>query len=350
MKSIIIHKARQNNLKAVNVEIPLGSFTVVCGLSGSGKSSLAFETLYAEGQRRYLQNLSLYLKQFIVQQNPPDVESVSNIPPALALEQRNNVKSSRSTVASVAGLADHLQLLFEKLASVHCPKHRIPLKTFSPESAVEYLLKNFPNQKAFILARVYAERISSKKDFFRELKRKGFSRLLIPSQKALSLKQARNIEDIKRYPKTDFYLLLDRFVIESKHKNRLRDSFRQAFDLSKIFASYPTVFSDNIIAQTLKGEQVFFSLKNRCPLCSFQFPFPLSASLFNFNSPLGACSVCEGYGYIMGIDEDKVIPQPRKSLKEGAIHPFQSALAGGWKNKIETILRTRGHPLGQSLV
>ena len=127
MKFIEINKAWQNNLKGINVQIPLGSLTVVCGLSGSGKSSLAFETLYAEGQRRYLQNLSNYLKQYIIQQKPPKVDSISNLPPAIALEQKNTIKSSRSTVASLSGLADHLRLIFEKLAKVHCPKHQYPL-------------------------------------------------------------------------------------------------------------------------------------------------------------------------------------------------------------------------------
>ena len=155
MKFIEINKAYQNNLKGLSVKIPLGSLALVCGLSGSGKSSLAFETLYAEGQRRYLQNLSNYLKQYIIQQSPPNVESIHNLPPALALEQKNSIKSPRSTVASLSGLADHLRLIFEKLAKVHCPKHNIPLESFSSDQMAEYLLENFKGEKAFAVTAVF---------------------------------------------------------------------------------------------------------------------------------------------------------------------------------------------------
>ena len=335
MKSIEINKAWQNNLKGVNVQIPLGYLTVVCGLSGSGKSSLAFETLYAEGQRRYLQNLSNYLKQYIIQQNSPKVESISNLPPALALEQKNNVKSSRSTVASLSGLADHLRLIFEKLAKVYCPKHQIPLESFSPDLTTSYLLKNFPKEKAFILLPVFVNKTFNQKKFLQYLSQKGFNRLLFPKGEKLNLSQVKNIEDIKRFSKKDFYLLLDRFVIEEKQKGRLRDSFKQAFDLPKMLSFDSVVFSEEIVVQILNGERRAFSKRPRCPQCAYEFPLPLTASLFSFNSPLGACSDCEGYGYKLEVDEDKVIPNSRLSLRKGAIHPFQNPSAGRWKSLLK---------------
>ena len=331
MKFIEINKASQNNLKDIHVQIPLGTLTVICGLSGSGKSSLAFETLYAEGQRRYLQNLSNYLKQYIQQQSPPEVESILNLPPALALEQKNNIKSSRSTVASLSGLADHLRLIFEKLAEPRCPKHHIPLQAFSPDSAFNCLLENFKGEKAFLLALVFVDKIPKPSVFLQNLKSKGFHRLLWPKGKNFNLNQVKSIEDIKSLPKQNFYLLLDRFVIQEQAKERLTDSFRQAFQVSKIFPRFPAVFSEEIAVQILNGEKRYFSKQAQCPQCAYQFPFPLTAGLFSFNSPLGACPQCEGYGSCLEIDEDKVIPYPKMSLKEGAVQPFENPSAVQWK-------------------
>ena len=333
-KNIEVIKACQNNLKGLNVQIPLGSLTVICGLSGSGKSSLAFETLYAEGQRRYLQNLSNYLKQYIIQQSPPDVESILNLPPALALEQKNSVKSSRSTVASLSGLADHLRLIFEKLGQAYCPKHKMPLQTFSANQATQYLLSHFQGEKAFVLVPILGQNVSNSKLFLNSLRAKGFVRFLFPKGESLSLQQVKNIEDIKKLPKKKFYLLLDRLVIEEKQVARMRDSFKQAFDLPKIFPSSSFVFSEEVIAQTLKGEKRFFSRKSKCPKCSYEFPLPLTANLFSFNSPLGACKSCQGYGYTLDIDENKVIPKPKLSLKDGAVQPFENPSARNWKAQL----------------
>ena len=342
-KYIEIYKARQNNLKNLNVKIPLGSLTLVCGLSGSGKSSLAFETLYAEGQRRYLQNLSNYLKQYIIQQNPPDVEQISNLPAALALEQKNNVKSPRSTVASFSGLADHLRLIFEKRAKVYCPRHRIPLKSFSPEEIGDFLLKNFLNQRAFLLREIVRSEISSTKIFFKQLKAKGFKRLLIPQGKTLSLDQIKNIENIKTLPKKNFYLLLDRFVIDVKRKSRLQDSLYQAYYLPQMFSFGLGVFSEEVLVQIVNGEKRAFSKKAQCPECDYQFSLPLKASLFSFNSPLGACPDCEGYGYKLEIDEDKVI-KARLSLKKGAVLPFENPSATSWKARFKKFCEKKNIP------
>ena len=332
-KQIEIYNANQNNLKSVNVQIPLGSFTVICGLSGSGKSSLAFETLYAEGQRRYLQNLSNYLKQYIIQQSPPDVEKINNLPPALALEQKNNVKSSRSTIASLSGLSDHLRLLFENLGQALCPTHKTLLQSFSPDQATQHLLTHFKNERAFLLVPILRDLISEPKTFLKSLQAKGFSRVLIPLKHSLSLKQVKNISELKRFPKKDFYLLLDRFVIEEKQQNRLRDSFKQAFDIPKLFPSFS--LSDECLVATMNKEVCHFSSKKKCPQCSYEFPYPVTANLFSFSSPLGACENCEGYGFISDLDEKKVITNPKLSLSEGAISPFENPSGLNSKRKLE---------------
>ena len=186
MKFIEIKNSSQNNLKNVSVKIPLGKLTVVCGLSGSGKSSLAFETLYAEGQRRYLENLSNYVRQYVSRQSKPEVEEIKNLPPALALEQKNNVRSSRSIVATTSGLADHLRLLFAKLGLPLCPRHKLPLQGFSPVQAADCLVKEFLNQKVFIAVPLNRENISSGSAFLRFLKQNGFSRLLVSKKKPVA--------------------------------------------------------------------------------------------------------------------------------------------------------------------
>ena len=324
-KHIEIYKAYQNNLKGINVKIPLGSFTVICGLSGSGKSSLAFDTLYAEGQRRYLENLSNYLRQYIIQQPPPQVERISNLPPAMALEQKNNVKSSRSTVASLSGLADHLRLLFEQSGQAYCPEHGIALEAFSPDQILKNLLKDFKGQRAFLLIPVLRKGILDPKLFLKSLKAKGYHRLLVAKKnQKLNLKNIKEIENIKQLPKNDFYILFDRFVIEQKNQKRLRDSFKQAFLVAEILSDFRFAFQDRFIVQILNGEKRIFSKKKQCSQCSYEFPYPLSASLFSFNSPLGACPVCQGYGYTLNIDEKKLVPYPKLSLEKGALQAFES--------------------------
>lgn len=335
MKWIEIKKASQNNLKHIDVKIPLGSFTVICGLSGSGKSSLAFETLYAEGQRRYLQNLSHYIRQYILQQKQPEVESIKNLPPALALEQRNNVRSSRATVASTSGLSDHLRLIFEKLGSPFCPEHQVPLLSFSPSSACQYLLKEFLGERAYLLVPVQGHKIKDSKAFLKTLYSSGYSRLLFPSNKDFIKGKIINIEACKTLKKSLFFILVDRFGIEKETVGRLTDSLKQAFQVSQFFPKEFQAFQKEILVATLKGDKRWFSSEAQCPHCSFSFSAPLTSALFNFNSPLGACKNCEGYGYTLGIDENKVIPNPKLSLKEGAIKPFTMDSAYSWRKYLK---------------
>ena len=317
MKYIEIFGASQNNLKNIDVKIPLDSFTVICGLSGSGKSSLAFETLYAEGQKRYLQNTSNYIRQYIDQHRRPDVKQINNLPPALALEQKNNIQSSRSTVATLSGLADHLRLLFEKLGEAFCPKHKVPLKSFSPDSAAKFLLKNHLDERIYILSPVQPSDQTAQ--LLQELKKKGFSRILVSSSK--KKQEIKELSQIKKLPKTEFFVLIDRAVCKKTETSRLQDSLSQAFNFPSIMGWK----NDSPLSAVLllSGKWLWFSAHKKCPFCLFQFPHRFTSALFSFNSPLGACETCEGYGYNLNIDEKKVIPNPELSLKKGAIQPFQ---------------------------
>ena len=336
MKYIKVRGARQNNLKNINVDIPLGSFTVICGLSGSGKSSLAFETLYAEGQKRYLENTSNYIKQYIDRQAKPDVDLIENLPPALALEQKNNVRSSRSTVATLSGLADHLRLLFEKLGEPMCPKHFIPLQSFSPSTAGDFLIKHFSGEKAYLLASVPAP-VPRPKELLLKMRKEGFSRILLFSRKNFKKPDIRQITELQSLPKQNFFILMDRLVISKKDKDRLTDSISQTFQLPSLLAGFPV--EKSLAVLTTSGDMRWFSPEKKCPVCRFQFPFPLTASLFSFNSPLGACQTCEGYGYILVLDEKKIIPNPNLSIIQGAIRPFDVPSGVRWQRDLRHFCR-----------
>lgn len=344
MKFIEIKNSSQNNLKNVSVKIPLGKLTVVCGLSGSGKSSLAFETLYAEGQRRYLENLSNYVKQYVSRQAKPQVEEIKNLPPALALEQKNNVRSSRSLVSTTSGLADHLRLLFAKLGTPLCEKHKVPLKGFSPIQAAVFLIEKFSGEKAFVASPVNRENIDSESDFLKFLRQKGFSRLLIPEREKLTFSSLKiqQVDELKKLPKKDFFILMDRLIIDKEDKNRLTDSFEQAFKMPSLLND--SVFPGGAVAVCGSGEIRWFSRERKCPHCQYYFSLPLTASLFSFNSPLGACSACKGSGFRLETDKKKVIPNPKYSLEKGAVFPFTMPSAWSWDEKLMNFCKRNSIP------
>ena len=331
MRYIKVRGARQNNLKNIDVDIPLGSFTVICGLSGSGKSSLAFETLYAEGQKRYLENTSNYIKQYIDRQAKPDVDMIENLPPALALEQKNTVRSSRSTVATLSGLSDYLRLVFEKLGRVVCPRHNTPLESFSPSSAGNFLIKYFAGERAYLLSPVPAG-VSHPKDLLMKMRKEGFTRILLLSREDLTAPRIQRLEELKTLPAEDFFILVDRLVIGKEERDRLTDSLRQTFQISSLFGEFALGKSTAVL--TVSGRLRWFSREKQCPICRYQFPFSLKAPLFSWNSPLGACQKCEGHGYTLVLDEKKVIPDPRLSLLQGAIRPFDVPSGIKWRRDL----------------
>ena len=345
MKFIEVKNGSQNNLKNISVKIPLGKMTVVCGLSGSGKSSLAFETLYAEGQRRYLENLSNYVKQYVSRQAKPQVEEIENLPPALALEQKNNVRSSRSWVATASGLSDHLRLLFEKMGTPLCKEHGTPLKSFSSHSAGKFLIENFSGEKALILAPVKRQGIESPKEFLLFLKREGFSRLLVLERKKLKSPsfQIKPLEELKTLPPRDFFILIDRLIIEEKEKTRLLNSLEQAFQIPSLREG-EIAFSGNAAVICRSKEIQWFSKEKKCSRCQYQFPLPLTASLFSFNSPLGACAACKGSGVRLETNESKVVPRPKLSLEKGAILPFTMPSAWSWEKQLRDFCKRQGIP------
>ena len=337
MKSIHAWGIKQNNLKGVEIDIPLGSFTVVCGPSGSGKSSLAFETLYAEGQRRYIESLSSYSRQFLNKAPKPDLEGIENIPPAISIEQKNSVKSSRSTVGTTTELVDYLRLLFEKIGHAYCPDHGLQLRVDSPSSAAERVVKTFADQRGYILVRIPAgERVANEKKLLTILKGEGFRRIYVSKktqrepewQKGQEYAQVEmgevlDLDDpmfAKRgVPKSEFFLVIDRLVLSNSERDRLADSMAQAFSASLKYSKAFSVAQTEVL--TVDGKRLLLSEENSCSVCGFKFPL-ITSALFSFNSPVGACPDCNGFGNKLDLDPQKVVPNPELSLNQGAIAPF----------------------------
>lgn len=372
MKNIQLWGVKQNNLKDIEIKIPLGSFTVVCGPSGSGKSSLAFETLYAEGQRRYIESLSNYARQFLNKAPKPDVEGIRNIPPALAIEQKNNVKTSRSTVGTVTEIIDYLRLLFEKIGVPYCPRHHSKVERESVSTGIDKVLTALSDERGYIVVKISASgRVADNKKLLAQLIQDGFLRILLPtptpeSQAEKPLRTQKTKKPVGRktaktataqvqsadeepppltrngviltrapaftqlelsdplirkkgVPKEDFYLVIDRLAFNENDRARLGDSLAQAYEASTRYnTSLPWRQAEVISTQ---GERLMLSEGNACSLCNYTFP-QLSSRLFSFNSPIGACPTCNGFGNILKLDEDKVVPNPLLSLAQGALSPF----------------------------
>lgn len=340
MKSIHAWGIKQNNLKGVEIEIPLGSFTVICGPSGSGKSSLAFETLYAEGQRRYIESLSSYSRQFLNKAPKPDLEGIQNIPPAISIEQKNSVKSSRSTVGTTTELVDYLRLLFEKIGHAYCPDHKLALQVDSPSSGAVRILKNFEGARGYILVRIPAAtvgaRLVNEKKLHTLLKGEGYQRIYVSKKTQrtpewsegteyaqIDMGQVLDLDDPlfvkKGLPKSEFFLVIDRLQFSAQDHDRLADSLAQAFRASVKYSKAVTAAQAEVL--TVDGKRILLSEDNSCSVCGHKFP-PITSALFSFNSPVGACSTCNGFGNILDLDPAKVIPDPTVSLAKGAIAPF----------------------------
>jgi excinuclease ABC subunit A len=388
MKSIHLWGVKQNNLKNIEVDIPLGSFTVVCGPSGSGKSSLAFETLYAEGQRRYIESMSNYARQFLGKAPKPDLEGIRNIPPAIAIEQKNTVKTSRSTVGTTTEVIDYLRLLFEKAGTTHCPTYGFQIARESVTEATQKTLKQFSGQRGYVLAPVYKDsRVATGAKLHQLLVKEGFLRIYLPSgakfesavpeattKKKASRKKvnvetesgsgvlpsigappcrppeaSREIGQVieikpsaagaKEIPAGNFFVVIDRMAFNQDDEGRLADSIGQAYAASLKFNAGIAGGRANIV--TTEGKELCFSEENSCSVCGFTFP-PVSSQLFSFNNPVGACPACNGFGNILSLDEGKVIPNANLSLAEGALHPFTMPSAASDKKALLSYCKKTG--------
>jgi excinuclease ABC subunit A len=316
IKKIVIKGAKEHNLKNVSVEIPKDQFVVITGLSGSGKSSLAFDTIYAEGQRRYVESLSAYARQFLDKMKKPNVDLIEGLSPAIAIEQKNTSKNPRSTVATVTEIYDYMRVLFARAGIPYSPFTGKPITSQTITQIVD-LIKKLPKKSTiYIYAPVVRGRKGEYKKDILSYKRRGFRKIKI-NNVLYDIEKSPNLD--KKF-KHDISVLIDRIVLNSKLGNRLAESVETAVNLSNglVFVEY----EDETLPQKFrKVEKLIYSTKFACPESGFTIE-EIEPRLFSFNSPYGACEECEGIGMKLNVDPNLVIPDERKSIADGAIEPW----------------------------
>jgi excinuclease ABC subunit A len=312
-RPIILRGAKVHNLKNIDVTIPRNSLTVITGVSGSGKSSLAFDTIYAEGQRRYVESLSSYARQFLERMDKPDVEFMQGISPAMAIQQKNITTNPRSTVGTTTEIYDYLRLMFARIGTTFSPKSGEIVTKETPESVVEQLFEQYePKTKFYICFSIPHHKKAKMKDELQVLKEKGFSRLLrLKTEEIIELDDLDAV--LKKASAKKDVVLVDRVSLSDSEEtiSRITESVEQAFQEG----------DGRCIIKFRKGEDVTFSERFELDGIEFTEPTP---QMFSFNNPFGACPKCEGFGRVAGIDEDLVIPDPMETIRGGAIAPFNS--------------------------
>ncbi|MBB1080345.1 excinuclease ABC subunit UvrA [Limosilactobacillus sp. STM2_1] len=324
---ITIHGARAHNLKNIDVTIPKNKLVVVTGLSGSGKSSLAFDTLYAEGQRRYVESLSAYARQFLGQMDKPDVDSIDGLSPAISIDQKTTSHNPRSTVGTVTEINDFLRLLWARVGTPICPNDNIPITSQSPEQMVDRVLELPERTRLQILSPIVRGKKGTQKKIFETIKREGFVRVQVDGE-TYDLDEVPALDKNKKHTVN---VVIDRIIIKDGVRSRLFDSFEAALRLSKGYA----------IADVIGGEPIPFSEQYACPICGFTVG-ELEPRLFSFNAPTGACPECEGLGLKLEVDVDLVVPDPTKTLKEGAIVPWNPISSQYYPQLLEQFCASAG--------
>ena len=309
---IALRGCRQHNLQGIDLDIPLGKLTVVTGPSGSGKSSLAFHTLYAEGQRRYVETFSPYVRQFFDRMDKPSVDSIEGIPPAIAIEQKNHVRTTRSTVGTLTEINDYLKLLYPRLAKGYDPKTGEVIQPDSPESAAAWARENFPDENILITFPIPVPADAKPDELFPFLNSQGYLRVLIKG------KTFRTDEVPPEKIPAALSVIQDRIKISKANNSRLLEALEAAFLLGKGHATISLPEHSNLKTEHSRS----FTTSWTNPRTGFTLRAP-SPALFSFNSPLGACPRCRGFGRVIGIDLTKAVPDETLTLKQGAIKPFQ---------------------------
>ena len=315
MDTIKIRGARTHNLKSINLDIPRDQLVVITGLSGSGKSSLAFDTLYAEGQRRYVESLSAYARQFLQLMEKPDVDSIEGLSPAISIEQKATSHNPRSTVGTVTEIHDYLRLLFARAGTPHCPEHHLPLEAQSVAQMVDTVMSKPEDTKLMILAPVVSERKGEHVDLFEDLQAQGFVRFRVRSgggttqHATAKIYEVDDLPKLKKNEKHSIDVVIDRIKVKADIQQRLAESFETALRLADGRA---------IALEMDSNEEQLFSSKFACPVCSYSLQ-ELEPRLFSFNNPMGACPSCDGLGHITFFDPKRVVAHPELSLASGAI-------------------------------
>jgi excinuclease ABC subunit A len=300
-----IRGARTHNLKNIDLDIPRDALVVITGLSGSGKSSLAFDTLYAEGQRRYVESLSAYARQFLQLMDKPDVDVIEGLSPAISIEQKATSHNPRSTVGTVTEIHDYLRLLYARAGTPYCPNHDLPLQAQSVSQMVDAALALPEDTRLMVLAPVVRDRKGEFADLFQEMQAKGYVRFRVDG----AVVEAADVPKLKKTEKHDIDVVIDRVKTRPDMKQRLAESFEAALRLAEGRA---------IALEMDAGKEHLFSSKFACPVCSYSLP-ELEPRLFSFNSPVGACPSCDGLGQVTVFDPERVVAFPSLSLASGAV-------------------------------
>lgn len=305
--SIVVKGARAHNLKNIDIELPKNKLIVMTGLSGSGKSSLAFDTIYVEGQRRYVESLSAYARQFLGQMDKPDVDTIEGLSPAISIDQKTTSKNPRSTVATVTEIYDYIRLLYARVGKPYCPNHHIEIESQTVQQMVDRIMELETRTKIQLLAPVISHRKGSHEKLIEDIGKKGYVRLRIDGE----------IVDVNEVPELDknknhtIEVVVDRLVVKEGIETRLADSIETALELSE----------GQLTVDVIDGEDLKFSESHACPICGFSIG-ELEPRMFSFNSPFGACPTCDGLGQKLTVDVDLVVPDKDKTLNEGAIEPW----------------------------
>lgn len=326
MDKIIIKGARENNLKNVSLELPKNKLIVMTGVSGSGKSSLAFDTIYAEGQRRYVESLSAYARQFLGGTEKPDVDSIEGLSPAISIDQKTTSKNPRSTVGTVTEIYDYLRLLFARVGTAYCPNHHIPITSQSIEEMANKILEYKEGSKIIIMAPVAYREKGTHKDLLDNLRKEGYIRVRINGE-MFDLSEEISLDKNKR---ENIDVVVDRIVLKGNVRSRLCESLEQATKLSH----------GKVIIQMLgeDAKELLFSESFACPYCEFSLP-ELEPNIFSFNAPFGACPDCKGLGIKQQIDPDLVIPDKNLSISEGCIKTLSDDQEGIYYKKLECVCK-----------
>ncbi|MFD0714990.1 excinuclease ABC subunit UvrA [Paenibacillus sp. GCM10027626] len=327
--SIVIKGARAHNLKNIDVTIPRDKFVVLTGLSGSGKSSLAFDTIYAEGQRRYVESLSAYARQFLGQMEKPDVDSIDGLSPAISIDQKTTSRNPRSTVGTVTEIYDYLRLLFARIGKPHCPEHGVEITAQTVEQMVDRIMEYPERTRLQIMAPIVSGRKGEHTKLLADIQKQGFVRIRVNGE----LRELSEKIELEKNKKHNIEVVVDRIVVKEDIQTRLADSLETALKLS----------DGQVLVDVMDKEELLFSSKLACPQCGFSID-ELAPRMFSFNSPFGACPDCDGLGAKMIVDPDLLIPHPGKSIEEGAFEAWAGSTSNYYPQFLEAVCNHYGIP------
>ncbi len=329
LKHIEVRGAREHNLKNIDVDIPRDELVVITGLSGSGKSSLAFDTIYAEGQRRYVESLSAYARQFLDMMEKPDVDHISGLSPAISIEQKTTSKNPRSTVGTVTEIYDYLRLLFARVGTPYSPATGLPIEAQQVQDMVDRVMEMPEGTRGYLLAPIVRDRKGEYRKEFLDLRKQGFQRVKVNG----AFHELEDPPTLDKKFRHDIDVVVDRIVVREGIETRLADSFRTALDLAQGIAILETAPRED---EEGEPERITFSENFACPVSGFTIP-EIEPRLFSFNAPFGACPVCDGLGVELFFDERLVVPDLNLKVADGAIAPWRKGKSPYFLQTIEAI-------------